>query len=135
MRAIGGQGREAAGGKGTQERVELLPGRGIAQALLGGRRGIGQGEADGVVVNESEGHGRLGARQPGHAQRREECLGQCQRCRADGVARLEQGGDAGMAVQDVPQPTGEGRDLRDPRCAGVGLAVDLGEHRVEGEVV
>lgn len=49
VRAVGGQGGEAAGGQGAEERVQFLPGRGVAEALLGGGGGIAEGEADGVV--------------------------------------------------------------------------------------
>ena len=59
--AEGGQGREAAGGQGAEERVHLLPGRAVAQALLGGRGGVGEGETEGVVVDEPEGQGSLAA--------------------------------------------------------------------------
>jgi hypothetical protein len=70
-------------------------------------------------------------RQSGRAQRREECLGNGKRCGADGIAGLEQGGDAGMVLQGRPQPAREGADLCGPGRAGICLAVDLGEHRVE----
>jgi hypothetical protein len=78
VNAARGQGREAVGGQGAEERVQLLPGRGVAQALFGGRGGIGEGEAEGVVVDEAEGQGGLAVGQPGREQRREECLGQGQ---------------------------------------------------------
>src|SRR5512146_1346953 len=71
--AVGGQGREAAGGQGAEERVQLLSGRGVAQALFGGRGGIGEGEAEGVVVDTPEGQGGLAAGQTGREQRRDEC--------------------------------------------------------------
>jgi hypothetical protein len=58
--------------------VQLLSGRTVAEALLGGRGSVGQGEAEGVVVDEAEGQGGLAAGQPGREQRREECLGQGQ---------------------------------------------------------
>jgi hypothetical protein len=78
VNAVGGQGREAAGGQGAEERVQLLSGRAVAKSLFGGRCGIGEGEAEGVVVDEAEGQGGLAAGQPGRVQRREECLGQGQ---------------------------------------------------------
>ena len=115
--------------------MQLLSGRAVAQALLGGRGGVGEGEAEGVVVDQAEGQGGLAAGQAGRMQRREESLGQGQRCGADGVTGLEQGGDAGMVLQDRPQPVRERGDLRDPGQSRVGPAVDLGEHRVEDEVV
>jgi hypothetical protein len=130
-----GQRGKAAGGQGAQERVQFLPGRGIAEAPLGGRREIAEGEADGVVVDEAERQGGLPGGQPRRAERREEGLGQGQRCRADRVACLQQGGDAGMVFQDRPQPPRESGDLRHPRRARVCLAVDFGEHRVEDKVV
>jgi hypothetical protein len=120
-----GQGREAVDGQGAEERVQLFHGRGVVQALLGGRGGIGEGEADGVVVDDSEGQGGLAVGQPGREQRRKECLGQVQRRRAERVAGLEQGRGPGMAFQDRPQTVPQGSDLRRPRRDGVGAAVDL----------
>src|ERR1700753_3032416 len=38
--AVRGQGGEAAGGQGAEERVQLFPGGGVAQPLLGGRRRV-----------------------------------------------------------------------------------------------
>jgi hypothetical protein len=70
-----GQGGEAAGGQGAEECVQLLSGRAVAKALLGGRGGAGEGEAEGVVVDEAEGQGGLAAGQAGRVQRREERLG------------------------------------------------------------
>jgi hypothetical protein len=40
-----------------------------------------------------------------------------------------------MVLQNRPQPVREGRDLSGPGRPGVCLAVDLGEHRVEYEVI
>ncbi len=40
-----------------------------------------------------------------------------------------------MGLQNRPQAAREGGDLCSPGHAGVGLAVDLGEHRVENEIV
>ena len=54
---------------------------------------------------------------------------------AERVAGLEQGGDAGMVLQDRAQPARERGDLHGPRRGGVSPAVDLAEHRVEDEVV
>jgi hypothetical protein len=133
--SVGGQGREAAGGQGAEERVQLFPGRGVAQPLFGRRGGTGEGEAEGVVVDQAEGQGGFAAGQPGREQRREECLGQGQRRGAERVAGLEQGGGAGMVLQDRPKPSREGGDLRGPGRGGIGPAVDLAEHRVEDEVV
>jgi len=62
-------------------------------------------------------------------------LGQGQGCGAQGVAGLEQGCDAGMVLQDRSQPVRERGDLLRPGQGGVGPAVDLGEYRVEDEVV
>jgi hypothetical protein len=76
--AVGGQGREAAGGQGAEEGVQLRSGRAVVKSLFGGRRGIGEGEAERVVVDEAEGQGRFAAGQPGRVQRCEECLGQGQ---------------------------------------------------------
>jgi hypothetical protein len=115
--------------------VHLLSGRAVAQPLLGGRRGVGEGEAEGVVVDEAEGQGGPAAGQAGRVQCREECLGQGQGRGAERVAGLEQGGDTGMVLQDRPQPVRERGDLRGPGQGGVGPAVDLGEHRVENEIV
>ena len=64
-----GQSGEAAGGQGAQERLQLLSGRGVTEALLRGRRRVGDGEAEGVVVDEAEGRRRLAAGQPGREQR------------------------------------------------------------------
>jgi hypothetical protein len=74
----GGQGRETGGGQGAEEGVQLLPGGGVPQALFGGGGGVGEGEAEGVVVDGAEGQGGLAAGQPGGEQRREECLGEVQ---------------------------------------------------------
>src|SRR5690348_8718083 len=76
--AVRGQGRETAGGQGAEERVQLFPGGGVAQPLLGGGRRVGEGEAEGVVVDEAEGQSGLAAGQPGREQRREECLRELQ---------------------------------------------------------
>src|ERR1700733_15957766 len=65
VKSAGWQGREAVGRQGTEKRVQLLPGGGIAQALLGGGRGIGEGEAEGVVVEATEGQGGFAAGRPG----------------------------------------------------------------------
>ena len=108
---MGRQGGEAARGQGAEERVQFLSGRGVAEALLGRRRGVAEGKADGAVVDEAERPGGLTAGQSGREQRREECLGNGERCGANGVAGLEQGGDAGMVPQDRPQPVRAGGDL------------------------
>ena len=68
-------------------------------------------------------------------QRREERLGQGEGRRADGVARLEQGGDAGVVFEDGSQPPRERGELSGPREGGVGLAVHLAEDGVEDEVI
>jgi len=60
-------------------------------------------------------------------QRPEERLGKGQRRGTDGVAGLEQRGDAGMVLKDRAQPVREGRDLSLPGRIGVCLAVNLGE--------
>jgi hypothetical protein len=78
--------------------MQLLSGRGVAEALLGGGCGIGEGEAESVVVDEAEGQGGLAAGQSGRQERRQECLGQGQRCWTEGVAGLEEGGDAGVVL-------------------------------------
>ena len=75
------------------------------------------------------------ARQAGGVQRREEPLGQGEGRRADGVARLEQGGDAGVVFQDGPQPTRERGELPGPREGGIGPAVDLAQDGVEDQVI
>ena len=54
--------------------------------------------------------------------------------RPEGVAGLEQPGDAGMAFQDRPQPVREHLDLLGPAERAVGLGVDLGQHPVHDEV-
>jgi hypothetical protein len=43
--------------------VELLSGCAVAQSLLGGRGGVGEGKAAGVVVDQAEGQGGLAAGQ------------------------------------------------------------------------
>ena len=43
VNTVGGQGREAAGGLGAEERVQLLPAREVAKSLFSGRCGIGEG--------------------------------------------------------------------------------------------
>jgi hypothetical protein len=106
--AVRGQGGEAAGRQGAEECVQLLSGRAVAPSLLGGRGGVGEGKAEGVVVDQAEGLGGLAAGQAGRMQRREESLGQSQGCGADGVTDLEQGGGicwawisgAGTVAQD-----------------------------------
>ncbi len=75
VRAVGGQVGEAASWQGAKERVQFLSGRVITETLLGWRCGIGEGEADGVVVDEAEGQSGLVAGQPGPAKRCQECLG------------------------------------------------------------
>jgi len=59
---VGGQGGEAAGGQGAEERVQFLPGRGVGQPLFGGGCGVGEGEAGGVVIDQAEGEGGLAGR-------------------------------------------------------------------------
>ena len=133
--AVCGQGGEAAGRQGAEECVQLLPGRAVAQSLLGGRGGVGEGEAQSVVIDEAEGQGGLAAGQAGRMQRCEECLGQGQGCGADGGTGLEQDGDAGVALQDRPQSVRERGDLCGPGQSRVGPAVDLGKHSVEDKVI
>ena len=116
VHAIGGQVREAGGGQGAEELVQLLPGRGVVQALLGGRRGIGEGEAEGVVVDEAEGQGGLAAGQPGPVQRREECLGQGQRRGASGSRVLSKAATPGW-----PSRTTRSRRARPATCAVHGV--------------
>src|SRR5437899_446298 len=53
----------------------------------------------------------------------------------EGVAGLEQRGDAGMIFQDCPQPLRERGDLPGPVQGVIGLAVDLGQYVVEDKVV
>jgi hypothetical protein len=132
---VRGQGGETAVRQGAEEQVELLSGRAVVQSPLRGRGGVGEGKAEGVVVDQAEGLGGLAAGQAGRMHRREERLGQGKGCGADGVTGLEQGGDAGMVLQDRPQPVREHGHLRDPGLRRVGPAVDLGEHRVEDQVV
>ena len=48
---------------------------------------------------------------------------------------MSSAGDAGMVFQDCPQPLRERRDLPGPVEGVIGLAVDLGQHAVEDEVV
>src|SRR6266568_5829881 len=72
--AVRGEGGEAAGRESADECVQLLSGRVVAKALLGRRGRAGEGEAEGVVVDEAEGQGGLAAGQAGRMQRREECL-------------------------------------------------------------
>ena len=67
-------------------------------------------------------------------QRCEERLGQGEGVRPEGVAGLEQPGDAGMVFQDGAQPVREHLDLPGPAESVVGLAVDLGQHPVHDEV-
>src|SRR5579872_1483112 len=58
---VSGQGGEAGGGQGAEERVQLLSGRAVAKSLFGRRCGIGEGEAEGVVIDEAEGQGGFAA--------------------------------------------------------------------------
>jgi len=68
-------------------------------------------------------------------QRCEERLGEGEGVWPEGVAGLEQSGDAGMVLKDRPQPVRERLDLLGPGEARIDLAVDLGEDPVEDEVV
>jgi hypothetical protein len=61
-----------------------------------------------------EGQRGLAFSHAGRVQRREECFGQGEGVGAEGVAGLEQRGDAGMIFQDCPQPLRERRDLPGP---------------------
>jgi hypothetical protein len=67
-------------------------------------------------------------------QRRLERLGQGQGVRAEGVAGLEQGRDAGMVFQGRQQPAGEDLDLPGAAQVMAWLRVDLGQHQVHGQV-
>jgi Hsp20/alpha crystallin family len=79
--------------------MQLMPGGGVPDALLGGGVAVAEGEAGGVVVNQAEGQGRLVLAQSGRLQRREECLRQGEGVRADGLAGLQQG-DARVVFED-----------------------------------
>jgi hypothetical protein len=96
--AEGGQGREAVGGQRPEERVELVPGRGVLDALLVDGRAVAEREAEGVVVDQGVGQGGLLAGQASCLQRREEGLGQGERMRAQGVPGFEQPGDSRMVL-------------------------------------
>ena len=54
--------------------------------------------------------------------------------RPEGVAGLEQPGDAGVVFQNRPQPVRERLDLPGPGEGGARLAVDLGQYPVGDEV-
>jgi hypothetical protein len=79
-----------------------VPGRGVLESLLAGAGAVAERKAEGVVVDEVEGEGGLALGQAGRVQRREECFGQGEGVGAEGVAGLEQPGDAGMAFEDCP---------------------------------
>ena len=115
--------------------MQLGSGGAVLDALLAGRGGVAEREAEGVVVDQPEGLGGLAAGQAGGLQRGEERLGQGEGCGADWVAGLEQGGDAGVIFENRPQPARERGNLPGPGESGVGLAVDLGQDAVEDEVI
>src|ERR1700733_323919 len=132
--AESGQRGKAVGGQCPEERVELLPGRGVLHALLVDGGAVAEREAEGVVVDQGEGQGGLLLGQASGLQRSEERLGQGEGVRTEGVAGLEQPGDAGMSFQNRPQPARERLDLPGPVERAVGLSVDLGQHPVHDEV-
>jgi hypothetical protein len=68
-------------------------------------------------------------------QRCEEGLGQGEGVRSERVAGLQQRGDAGMVVQDRPQPVREDLDLLGPGEGPIEMVVDLGQHSVQDEIV
>ena len=111
--------------------MQVPSGRGVLDALLAGGGAVAEREAEGVVVDQAEGEGGLGAGQARRVQRGQECLGQgegvrakpkLRQLRAKGVAGLEQPGDAGVVLQDSPQPLREGHDLPGPAVGGIGQA-------------
>jgi hypothetical protein len=59
-------------------------------------------------------------------QRCQERLGDSEGVRPEGVAGLEQSGDAGVLLKDRPQPVREHLDPLGPGEAVIDLAVDLG---------
>jgi hypothetical protein len=81
-----------------------VPGRGVLDAFLVDGGALAERETEGVVVDQGEGQGCFLLGQAGCLQWRQECLSQGKGVRPEGVAGLEQPGDAGMVVQDSPQP-------------------------------
>src|ERR1700733_4023961 len=112
--AEGGEGGKAIGRQGPEEGVQPVPGRGVVDALLVDGGAVAEREAEGGVVGQAEGQGGLPGWEAGLLQRGEERLGQDQGGRPEGVAGLEQPGDAGMVFQDRPQPVRECLDLLGP---------------------
>ena len=100
--AEGDQGGEAAGRQRPEERVEFASGRGVSDALLADGGGAVEGEAEGVVVEQGEGQTGFWCGEAGGVQRGEEGLGEGEGVWSEGVAGLEQPGDAGMAFEDCP---------------------------------
>ena len=74
--AVGGEGGEPLGRQGAEERVQLAPGGGVVEAVLRGGNGIGEGEAEGVVVDEAKGEGGASRGHRSGEQGREESLGE-----------------------------------------------------------
>jgi HSP20 family protein len=109
-------------------------GRGIPGALLVDGGAVGEGEAEGVVVDQGVGLGGVPRREAGLLQLRQKRLGQGQGVQAERVAGLEQGRDAGMVFQVRAEPVGEGLDLPGPAGSVADLGVDLGQHPVCGQV-
>jgi HSP20 family protein len=132
--AEGSQRREAVSGQRAEERVQLAPGRGVLDALLVDGGAVAEREPEGVVVDQGERQGGFPFGQAGCPQRCQERLGQGEGVWPEGVAGLEQPGDAGVVFQDRPQPVREHLDLLGPGEGVAGLAVDLGQDPVHDEV-
>ena len=94
--------------------MESASGRRVLDPLLVGGGGGAEGEAEGVVVEQGEGQAGFSFGEAGGVQRREEGLGEGEGVWSEGVAGLEQSGDAGMVFQDCPEPVRERRDLLGP---------------------
>lgn len=79
-----------------------MPGRGVLDVLFVDGGAVGQRETEGVVVDQGERQGCLPLGQAGCLQWRQECIGQGKGVRPEGVAGLEQPGNAGVVFQDPP---------------------------------
>src|SRR5205823_312964 len=84
--AEGGQGGEAVGWQRAQERVELVSGRGVLDALLVDAGGAAEREPEGVVVDQGEGQAGVPFGQASLVQRGEERFGEGEGVWPEGVA-------------------------------------------------
>ena len=76
-----------------------------------------------------------GSGRPAVCSDREEGLGEGQGVWPEGIAGLEQPGGARMVFQDRAQAVREDLDVLGPGTGVIDIAVDLGQNRVEDEVV